>query len=296
MIMRAAMTEETPFIEDSLTHKVVKDNALIQRARTDLTRTEQKLVNYLVSMIKPSDEDFKTYRISVADFAKLAGIDKTHVSRDFKKIIDGIDKKSFWFEDDEIETKISWILKPKRLKTKGLMEFSLDPDMKKYLIGLKQNFTEYDLYNILSLKTKHAITIYEFLKSYQYKKSIDVNVDEFRDHVLSGELASYKSFGVFKQRVLDAALDDINDNTDLDISYKCLDAHRKAMKTLQGRKVYYLRFIVKPKGMMETFEVYQKTKDRVISTDTDQVPHQLSFDTDNETTDIYDDTTNQKVN
>lgn len=289
------MLDRTPDIEESLTHKVVKDNLLIQKAQTDLTRNEQKLVNYMVSMIKPTDEDFKTYQIRAVDFARLVGIDMKHIYRDFKEIMNSIEKKSFWFENDEVITKISWVLKPRYLKKKGIVELRLDPDIKKYLIGLKNDFTEYELYNVLSLKTKYAITIYELLKSYEYRKKTEISIDDFKTHI-AANTDTYKSFGIFRKKILDVAMDDINENTDLDVTYKCLDAHKKEMKGLQGRKVCYLRFIVNAKGMMETFEVYQKTKDRVVSTDTDQVPHQLSFDTDNETTDIYDDTTNQKVN
>lgn len=289
------MAENIPSIEESLTHKVVKDNQLIQKAKNDLTRNEQKLVNYLVSMIKPTDEDLKPYRISVTEFARLAEIDKTHISRDFKKIINGIDEKSFWFETDERLGKIHWVLTPDYHKKDGVIELRLDPRMKDYLIGLKQNFTEYELFNIMALKTKYAITIFELLKSYQYKASTNIGLCEFKE-IISANTASYKSFGIFRQRVLDPAIDDINLNTDLDVTYKCLDVKKKEMKSLQGKKVYYLHFIVKAKETIETFEVYQRTRDRVTYSDTDQVPHQLSFDTDNETTDLYDDTTNQKVN
>ena len=295
------MAEITPDIEDSLTHKVVKDNMLIRKAQTDLTRNEQKLVNYMVSMIKPTDEDFKTYQIRAVDFAKLVGIDIKHIYSDFKEMVKSLEKKSFWFENDEKITRISWIIKPEYIKKSGYISLRLDPDIKKYLIGLKKDFTEYELYNVLSLKTKYAITIYELLKSYQYKSKAEIPIEEFKMHIGVGRDSEdgkdpYKNFGLFRKKILDKALDDINLNTDLDISYKCLDSHKKEMKSLQGRKVYYLKFIVKAKETMETFEVYQKTKERVISTDTDQVPHQLSFDTDNDTGDLYDDTTNQKVN
>lgn len=290
------MNETAPPIEDSLAYKVVKDNQLIREAQTDLTKTEQKLVNYMISLVKPDDEDFKAYRVRTADFAAIAGLDVSHISRGFRELIDNIDKKSFWFENDEVAAKIHWFISPKHYKNKGIIELRLDPDIKKYLIGLKKNFTEYELFNIMALNTKYAITVYEFLKSYQYAQKTDIEIDTFKKHI-GAYTSTYKNFGIFKKKVLDPTIDDINDNTDLDINYYCLDSHKKVMESLKGRKVSYLRFFIKAKGISDTFEVYTKMKDRIKEVKTsDQVPHQISFDTDNETTALFDDTTNQQIN
>lgn len=284
-------------LEDNLTYKVVKDNSLIQKAKSDLTLNEQKLINYLISLIKPSDIDFKTYTIKIGDFAKLVGLDNKHMYRDFKVIIDEIEKKSFWFEDDEQITKISWVLKPKYLKKTGMVELHLDPDVKKYLIGLQNNFTEYELYNILSLKSKYSVSIYELLKSHSFKKkSIILEIEDFKSSINASK-DSYKSFGLFKQKVLEKAIDDINEFTDMQIKYECLDGHQKVMNTLQGRKVAFLKFYIKSRDELGRYSVYQKTRNRIFDTEkeNDQVPHQISFDTDNDTGDLYDDTTNQKI-
>lgn len=287
---------KTPPIEDSLGYKVVKDNLLIQKAQTDLTRNEQKLVNYLISMIKPDDADFKIYQIKALDFAALVGLDPTHIYRDFKKMADSIDKKNFWYKcADGTNRKMYWIMKPGYNDGKGFIELRLDPDIKDYLIGLQKNFTEYELYNILALNTKYSITIYEFLKSYQNVGHVDVDVESFKEHIGAVE-GIYKSYKDLRKRVLEPTLDDINENTDLDISFKCLDAKKKVIKSLQGHKVCYLRFNIKLKEMTETFEVYTRMKDRINAAKSDQVPHQISFDTDNETSALFDDTTNQQIN
>jgi len=287
---------KTPPIEDSLGYKVVKDNLLIQKAQTDLTRNEQKLVNYLISMIKPDDADFKRYQIKALDFAALVGLDPTHIYRDFKKMADSIEKKSFWHKcADGTNRKMYWIMKPGYNDGKGFIELRLDPDIKDYLIGLQKNFTEYELYNILALNTKYSITIYEFLKSYQNVGHVDVDVEVFKEH-LGAQSSAYKNFTNLRAKVLNPTLDDINENTDLDVSYKCLDSKKKVIKSMQGHKVYYLRFSIKLKEMTETFEVYTRMKDRINAIKSDQVPHQISFDIDNETTALFDDTTNQQIN
>ena len=48
-----------------LTHKVVKGNELIQKAKSDLTVVELKLISYVVSLIKPTDSEFQKYETSL---------------------------------------------------------------------------------------------------------------------------------------------------------------------------------------------------------------------------------------
>jgi plasmid replication initiation protein len=288
--------EKTPPIEDSLGYKVVKDNTLLRKAQTDLTRNERKLINYLISLIKPDDEYFKEFYIKISEFAALIGTESTHIYREFREMADDLENKSFWYKFPNGEVgKIHWVMKPKYHEKKGYMKLRLDPDMRDYLIGLQNNFTEYELYNILALNTKYSITVYELLKSYQYKKEKDIDIEELKE-LLGATTSTYKNYKNFRIKVLEPTIDDINLNTDLDVSYKCLDSKKKIIKSLQGHKVCYLRFYIKLKEISETFEVYTRMKDRINAIKSDQVPHQISFDTDNETTALFDDTTNQQIN
>ncbi len=291
------MKDSSVNVTETLGNKVVKDNLLIQKAKNDLTLNEQKLINLLISLIKPGDKDFKKYYIKVTEFSKLTGVDNKHVYGEFKKIAMEISKKSFWFENDEIVAMMHWVIKPKYYKKTGLFEICLDPDIKDYLIGLSGNFTEYELYNILSLKSKYSISLYELFKSHSFKHSFEVKVDELKEAV-GANIKSYKNFGVFKLKVLEKSLDDINEYTDIDVSYICLDSKKREMRSLRGCKVEFIKFIINSKGETERLSIYQKTSNRLFRTEQsgDHVPHQISLDTDNETTALFDDTTNQQIN
>lgn len=286
--------EKAPPLEDSLGYKVVKDNLLIQKAQTNLSKTEQKLLNYLISLVKPDDEDFKTYLIRKSDFAILADIDITHINRGFKKIAEEVKKKYFWFEDDKSGKFVNWF-DLEILKQRGYIQISLDPKIKQYLIGLQNNFTEYELYNIMALNSKYSITLYELMKSYQYAGKKEIEVENLR-HQVGALKSTYERFGDFRNKILDPSLDEINLKTDLDIDYKCLDANKKIIKTPQGHKVCFVRFFIKEREPNASFEVYNQMKDRINAAKSDQVPHQISFDTDNETSALFDDTTNQQIN
>ena len=86
----AAFKTQKEKMDDQRSYLVVKDNALIQKAKYNLTANEQKLVNYVITMIKPGEEEFKKYEIRALDFARLCGIDPKNVYRDFRNMIDSI--------------------------------------------------------------------------------------------------------------------------------------------------------------------------------------------------------------
>ena len=71
-----------------LSNFVVKDNAIIQKARYNLSATQQKFLAYLISKIKPEDNELETYEIRVEDFCTLIGVDKNWFYSEFIKLID----------------------------------------------------------------------------------------------------------------------------------------------------------------------------------------------------------------
>ena len=68
---------ETNEFSNALCNKfVVKANDLIQKSRFDLSLLQQKVVLYLISQIKPWDEDFTLYEFSIKEFCKVCGIEE----------------------------------------------------------------------------------------------------------------------------------------------------------------------------------------------------------------------------
>jgi hypothetical protein len=105
---------------------VVKDNTLLRKAQTDLTRNERKLINYLISLIKPDDEYFKEFYIKISEFAALIGTESTHIYREFREMADDLENKSFWYKFPNGEVgKIHWVMKPKYHEKKGYMKLRL---------------------------------------------------------------------------------------------------------------------------------------------------------------------------
>jgi plasmid replication initiation protein len=226
---------------------VVKHNDLIQKSKYNLTITQQKLIAYIISLIKPTDKELKKYEVSVSDFCQLCGIDKRYFYTDFKDLIDDLDNKAFWIETDEKIFKFRWFLKAEYMKKQGKVLLLLDDDVKKYLIDLKEKFTVYELYNILALKSKYSVRLYELFKSYAFQKEKVFLIDEFKELLLA---TNYNNFKDFRNRVLEKAIDEINFYTDLDVSYETIT---------KGRKVIAVKIYIKKKEMAENLQAYRNT-------------------------------------
>jgi plasmid replication initiation protein len=219
-------------------YQVVKANDLIQRSRFQLSSQEQKIVLYLISKIKPGDKEFQKYSFEIQEFCKLCGIENPS-GVDYKYLKDTLQKlrdKSFWVKQDNGgETLFAWIDGVTVSPRSGTVSIRLNENIKPYLLALQQKFTHYSLVYILGMRSQYAIRLYELLKSYEFRGRWQVGIEELKE-LLSAE--NYKLFGDFKRRVLNTALREIKDLTDIGVNYEIIK---------KGRKFAEIEFTVKQK-------------------------------------------------
>ncbi len=230
---------------------VVKDNELIQKANYNLTATQQKFVAYLVSLIKPTDTESREYTIREEDFCKLAGIDKKNFYSEFIRMINNIDSKSFWVETEHEVYKFYWFSKARYIKGSGEIKITLSEDFSRYLIGLSEHFTRYELWDILGLRSKYSIRLFELFKSYAYQKTKEFEVDELKEIL---QATQYTNFRDFRNRVLNPAIEEINTYTELEVGFE---------EIKRGRKIGKILFTIRQKEYAEKTAGYIKTMRRI---------------------------------
>lgn len=226
---------------------VVKSNDLIQKSRFKLSLQQQKVVLYLCSMIKPEDEDFRKYTIPIREFCQMCSIDGVG-GRQYKAIettLEQLRQKSYIIRlNKNLSTSVSWVSKW-YLDTSASVRsviIQLDPDMKPYLLRLKSNYTKYEYAYTLRMTHKATPRLYELLKSYHYDKlkpyDKSFDVDELRAILDATDKDSYKQFRYFRYVVLEPAIKEINEQTDISVSLTT----RK-----QGRTVVEVTFHIESK-------------------------------------------------
>ncbi|WP_461207647.1 replication initiation protein [Clostridium sp. DL1XJH146] len=218
----------------------MNDNYIVTKANTlitsnyDLSLEEQRIILTLASMVQPNDEEFKAYKFKISDFLKLLGIeDKRKYSR-IPKITKELMQKVLEIEKEDDIIQVAWISSAHYRKGTGTVELEFSPKLKPYMLGLKEFYTSYRLKNVLELKGKYSIRIYEILKSNEFKKIAIIEVDELRK-ILKVNSGSYLVYQNFKNRIILKAQKELKEKTDISFDFE-------EVKT--GRKVTSIKFYI----------------------------------------------------
>ena len=213
---------------------VVKSNKLIE-ARYNSTLNEQKLVLYAVSRLDTSKDKFNILELETVDFMELLN---TTVLRytEIRELVAGLMSKQVRIETDEMDLVANWVSSIKYIKNSGIIELEFSENLIPYMLQLKERFTRYQLKNILYLRSKHSIRIYELLKQYQKIGHRSFTIEELKKLLMIE--GRYKQFRDFNKSVLKLTQDEINELTDINIDIE----HVK-----RGRKVVGVKYIIQSK-------------------------------------------------
>lgn len=225
-------------IEAGRLNPVIKSNELIQKSRYQLSLQEQKVLLYLISKIRPEDEDFAAYEFQMRDLCKLMGISCNPKNyKNFRDTIQALADKSFWIERDGKDVLCRWLTEIEIEPGTSIVGIQLDAKLKPYLLQLQKQFTMFSLEYILLMRNKYSIRIYELLKSYEYQRFYTVNVEEFKHRI---QVNGYSNYTDFRVKVLDIAISEINRYTDIDVD---------VVPIREGRSICYLEFEIMQKDL-----------------------------------------------
>jgi len=215
---------------ETRSYQVVKANELIQKSRFTLKVQEQKIILYLISKIKPEDMELKEHSFEIRDFCTICGLDieggSTYAY--IKQTLKDLRDKSIWITlADGSETTLSWFDYITIKKNTGVVLIKISDRMKPYLIQLKQQYTQYELLYILAMKSQYSLRLYEILKSYENFHKKIFEIDDLKKK-LSAE--HYTLFADFQRNVIDIAIREINDLSDINVSYKIIKESRRFTK------------------------------------------------------------------
>ncbi len=120
------------------------------------------------------------------------------------------------------------------------LPLKIAPELKPYLLELGNNFLKYNITNILPLRSAFIIRLYELCKDHysegtRYRDSVtsvtfDIKVDKLRE--LFEIPNSYQYSSHIKTRIIDKAVKQLKDKTDIQIVYKEQKIGRKVDRLL----------------------------------------------------------------
>lgn len=206
---------------------VVKANDLITKSRYSLSFQQQKILLYFISRIKPTDEERTVYELSIKEFSKVCGYDEYNgyyyqsIKADIKKLCDA----SSWIETEPGKEELfRWIDRAEINRKSGTIKISFHHTVSQYLFALSKQYTQYSLFNALCLSHKYSIRLYEYLYSMRYKGQFMVSIDELKKRI---DAEKYTKISHFKDRVLEPAIEEIDNMTDLEVEYDYIRTGRQ---------------------------------------------------------------------
>lgn len=224
---------------------IVKSNAFVG-ASYGLGITEQRLV--LLAILKARETDNineaigKRLTIHASDYMAHFNVDRATAYESLENAVNGLYESEYRYiemlPNGERKTHrhrfVSSIAYADGL---GQVEFAFTPETVPLVVGLSDNFTKYEIEQVSKLSSQYALRLYELLAQWRSKGKVTLALAElrFKFGLLDDE---YSRMSDLKKRVLDYALAEINQNTDLTVSY---EQHK------QGRVITGFTFTIKIK-------------------------------------------------
>ncbi len=218
------------FNEDNL---VIKSNKIIE-AKYRLNAIEQKIILFLVSMIKKDDKDFNIWKIKISELANFLGINSKYAYKELKKATYNMLDKKLRLKSPGRELQLNWLSSAEYLNKEGYVELEISKKLKVFLLQLKDNFTKYTLKQVISLKSIYSIRIYELLKQYEKIGERYIEIQELKE--MLGTSDKYNLYKDFKKRTILRAQKELKEKTDLSFKFT------EKKKT---RKVIGINFFIK---------------------------------------------------
>jgi plasmid replication initiation protein len=222
----------------------IRQHNALTNARYEYTELQLDLFFFIISKLRKGDKD-TVYQLDIMELSGLTG--KRYNGAYLHKATADMGSRMLEVED-ATEYRQIWMFQQIRyLKGQGIIEFDLTRHVLPYLFELKNNFTSYELAAALRLTSKYAKRIYQICS--QWKDRGETKKYDLQDFKRQLNLIDDKGNEKMKQikelreRVLDIAVKQINEHTELHISYK-MEKKGKAFKNIT--------FTVKPQALAET--------------------------------------------
>lgn len=231
-------------MNDIDTQTVVEANALIQ-AVAKMDTAPLKLFEIAVSGLDSKSEDpATTVKINKNAIFKALGYQGATRNAWLTTILTKLQRDAV-FSFTTADTDISIAPVGKVVNTHGsqYVEISFFSEIMPYISALKKCFTQYQLADVLKLKSRYAIVLYRWLmmswRQYEHyfgtkertpQQLVDyqnphASLDEL--HRLTGTTKKYADFRNFRKNVLDTAVDEINSKTGYAITYEKISSGRR---------------------------------------------------------------------
>lgn len=218
--------------------KQIAENTKLIREMFDFTVTKRQfdLIYAIISLVKPTDNEFKEYVLSYQEVAKIINPKNPYtdiVEKDIEKTIKEIMKSCFRIQTDETDYYYHWVEKAKNNKKAKTISFKLNCEVQQFYLQLnKGEYTVYLLKDLLALSTIFQANLFRWLCCNSgFYNDVEINIEKAKLCFYGKNIES----NAFIRKV-ESALTIINKRTNISATYE---------KIKSGRKIISLKFNIK---------------------------------------------------
>lgn len=243
--------------EKKMDTRVVKQANLLIEAHylKKLTTQEFKFSRFIVTEVrrkylswtKGDDPTNINLNFSAKEYAEAMHTSIENIYKDGDEITSNLGAKHFKIKKEGEWEKYWWFARAKYKE--GVFDILVNADIVQFILDLSKGFTNYQLKNILKLKSTYALQLYELLKQYEFKGIRKLEISELKEFFGISEIKSYKRYCDFKKRVIISAIKEINLYSDTTIKFK-------EIKT--GRKITAIEFTILDKEKNKYLNKYRE--------------------------------------
>lgn len=222
----------------------VRQHNALTNARYEYSELQLDLLFFLVSKLRKDQQD-RVYELNIKELSSLTG--KKYNAAYLHKATADMGSRVFEVQTETRYRQLWMFQRVDYLLGQGIIEIKLTEDITPYLFDLKENFTSYELASALRLTSKYAKRIYQYCSQWKDQgESKKYDIQEFKMMLgLLDDKGKDKAVRIsdFRESVLDVAVKQINEHTELNISYKL----EKRVRTYKN-----IIFTIKRQALAET--------------------------------------------
>lgn len=207
----------------------IRQSNIITNARYEMSACELDLVFCILSQLKKGEEG-KKYLLRVKDISTI-----TDRKWNYQQLRDAtynlISRVYEYTNDDGNLIQVSLFSSCEYINGQGVIKVEISDLMRPHLFDLKERFTSFRLLASLNMSSKHAKRIYLLCSQWKDIGVLKMSIEDlkyklhFKDPK-GKQKELYKQIGELKKRVLNPAMDEINEHTELTVKYDLIKGGR----------------------------------------------------------------------
>ena len=210
---------------------IVKDNTLIN-ASYSLELTEQRII--LLAILKARENKTPHNQeliVTAQSYITAFNVHRNTAYKTLKTACDNLFTRQFTYQrynsNGNIEqVKTRWVQSVIYAENESYIKIKFTDEILPLVTMLEKHFTSYELQQVASLKSVHAIRLYELLIQYRTVGKVEISLDDLRLK-LGIAVKEYPRMDNFKNRVLDVGIQQINEHSDITVKYNQVKTGRQ---------------------------------------------------------------------